>query len=116
MEWLADPAREGRGTGEAGAQASAEWIAKYLTDSALQPVNNSFFQSFNFNAGVKLVADKNRFEIVGDSARFETDRDFRPLPYSDNGEAQGEMFFWDTALSHRKNTARADTTATTALM
>lgn len=93
VEWLADPAREGRATGEPGAQASAEWIAKYLADNGLLPVNSGSFQDFDFNAGVKLVSEKNFFEIAGNSARFEIDKDFRPLSYSDNGTVEGEVVF-----------------------
>lgn len=93
VEWLADPAREGRATGETGARASAEWVAKFLVDSGLEPMNGSSFGNFDFNAGVKLVPGKNHLEIEEGNIHFEVDRDFRPLPYSDNGSAEGEVVF-----------------------
>lgn len=93
VEWLADEAREGRRTGEKGARESAEWIAEFFRQAGLQPLDGGYFQSFHFNAGVKLVPGKNRFEIAGDARRFEVDRDFRPLPFSENGSAEGEVVF-----------------------
>ena len=93
VEWLADQAREGRATGERGAQESAEWLADQLKNGGLQAVEGSFFEEFDFNAGVKLEPGKNSFEIVGSSDKYEVDRDFRPMPYSDNGSVEGEVVF-----------------------
>ena len=93
VEWLADQAREGRATGEKGARESAEWLADQLKNGGLQAVEGSFFAEFDFNAGVKLEPGKNTFEIVGSPGKYEVDRDFRPMPYSDNGSVEGEVVF-----------------------
>ena len=93
VEWLAGQARQGRATGEKGAQESAEWLAEHLKKGGLQPVEESLFEEFDFNAGVKLEQGKNSFEIVGSPNKYEVDRDFRPVPYSDSGSAEGEVVF-----------------------
>jgi Tol biopolymer transport system component len=96
VEWLADPARDGRMTGTAGAQASANWLAEYFRQAGLQSFNGNFAMPFQFNAGERVLPDKTRLEIATNSSRplrAKLDQDFRPLPFSESGGASGEVVF-----------------------
>ncbi len=99
--WLADPAREGRLTGTPGAQAAAEFLAKYFQALGLQPLGQDFFQAFEFNAGARVEADKSRLSIATDGGEksFALDQDFRPLAFSDNGAVEGDVVFAGYGLS-----------------
>ena len=48
VAWLADPAREGRGAGSQGLEASADYIAKAFEKAGLKPAGDygSYFQAF----------------------------------------------------------------------
>ena len=48
VDWLADPAREGRGAGSKGLDASADYIAKAFEKAGLKPAGDygSWFQAF----------------------------------------------------------------------
>jgi hypothetical protein len=96
VEWLADQARDGRMTGSPGAQATANWLAEYFRRAGLQSFADNFGMPFQFNAGERVVAEKTQFEIMtGRSglSHAKPDQDFRPLPFSENGEASGEVVF-----------------------
>ncbi len=101
VEWLASPEREGRRTGSAGAKASAEWLADYLKKSGLGPLWEGYFQGFEFPAGVETLAGKNRLSVEreGKVSEFSFDADFRPLPFSESGEVEGEVVFGGYGLS-----------------
>ena len=65
---------------------------------------------FQFNAGERVLAEKTRLEIMtggSRSSRAKLDQDFRPLPFSDNGEASGEVVFAGYGLVVPGETARA---------
>ncbi|HET9801046.1 MAG TPA: M28 family peptidase, partial [Chthoniobacterales bacterium] len=96
VEWLADPAREGRMTGTGGAETAAKWIGGYFRQIGLQSFGGNFQLPFQFNAGERVLPEKTQLEIAaGDSAKINAklDQDFRPLPFSENGEANGEVVF-----------------------
>jgi hypothetical protein len=96
VEWLADPARDGRMTGTAGAQVSANWLADYFRQAGLQSFSDELAIPFQFNAGERVLPDKTRLEIATNSSRplrAKLDQDFRPLPFSESGEASGEVVF-----------------------
>lgn len=94
ISWMADPAREGRLTGSAGAQATAIWLSDYFRKIGLHSFDGSFKRSFEFNAGEKVLPEKTKFEITGDHAvSGKLDQDFRPLPFSENGDANGDVIF-----------------------
>ena len=95
--WLADDAREGRMTGTPGAQAAADWAADYFQKIGLKPLGESFAEGFEFDAGVKTIDGKNALSINTKAAEF--DRDFRPITFSDSGEAEGEVVFAGYGLS-----------------
>jgi hypothetical protein len=91
VTWLAAPEREGRMTGSAGALAAAEWLAAYFRGLPLQPLGGDFLEPFEFNAGVKIVPEKNGLS-VGDKA-FVLEKDFRPLSFSDTASVEGDVVF-----------------------
>jgi Tol biopolymer transport system component len=96
VEWLAAEARDGRMTGSAGAKATANWLADYFRQAGLQSFAENFAMPFRFNAGERVLADKTRFEIIAGSSRplrALLDQDFRPLPFSESGEVNGEVVF-----------------------
>ncbi len=99
---LADDAHAGRATGSDGAKLAADWLGEYFARIGLQPLpgSKSFFHEFEFNAGERLVREKCRFEVTGAAIDGDPlDRDFRPLAFSDNGEAEGEVVFAGYGLS-----------------
>jgi Tol biopolymer transport system component len=112
VRWLADPQREGRGTGSEGAQASAEWLASYFRGLGLKPVGQAtdFFQPFEFNAGERMLPDANKLMLTLEegegtpTARKATrtmaaDVDFRPLSFTENATVEGEVVFAGYGLS-----------------
>jgi Tol biopolymer transport system component len=99
---LADDAHAGRATGSDGAKLAAEWLGEYFAKAGLQPLpdSKSFFQEFEFNAGERVIAEKSKLEVSSATAAAQAlDKDFRPLAFSDNGEAEGEVVFAGYGLS-----------------
>ncbi|MGV3531312.1 MAG: M28 family peptidase [Chthoniobacteraceae bacterium] len=106
IAWMAHPDRGGRMTGSAGAQSTADWLADYLKAAGLEPVNGSFFDTFKFNAGERLIPEKNslRTTIIPSGAapvvqEWKLDHDFRPLSFSESAGAEGEVVFAGYGLS-----------------
>ncbi len=94
VSWLADPARDGRLTGSPGAQSAASWLAEYFRQIGLHSFGENFMLPFQFNAGERVIPEKTRLEITGAQAMKATlEQDFRPLPFSKNGEANGDVVF-----------------------
>ena len=96
VQWLADEMRDGRMTGTPGARAAADWLAEYFRQAGLQSFNGNFAMPFQFNAGERVLADKTGLEITAGTSRplrAKLDQDFRPLPFSESGEASGEVVF-----------------------
>jgi Tol biopolymer transport system component len=105
VNYLASEALEGRATGSTGARLAAEYIAAQLGRAGLKPygANGHFFQPFEFTAGARVVTNANRLVVArpegqGEAA-FEVERDFRPLSFSANSEAEGEVVFVGYGLS-----------------
>ena len=96
VRWLADDAREGRMTGSAGCEASAQWIAGHFRRYGLEPGGDqgSYFQSFSAEVGIGF-GDDNALDLIGvpglDAAVM--DKDFRPLASSENGSKSGALVF-----------------------
>ncbi len=101
VEFLADDALEGRMTGSEGSKRAADYIVEHFSNLNLQPagVEGSYFQTFEFNAGSKLISDKNHFlltrkiEDSEEQLEFKVEQDFLPLSFSSNGEVEGEVVF-----------------------
>jgi len=106
---LADDAHAGRAIGSDGAKLAADWLGEYLAKSGLQPLpgQQSFFLPFEFNAGERVIAEKSKLEVTGaTNAAQVLDKDFRPLAFSDNGEAEGEVVFAGYGLSVPEGTGQ----------
>lgn len=114
VQWLADPAREGRRTGTPGAEASAQFLAEYFRGLGLKPLSSEFFSPFEFKAGERILPEKNELVATiagpvtrdnppqtfdGSTVTFELDKGFRPLALSETGEAEGDVVFAGYGLS-----------------
>ena len=105
--FLASDNLKGRMTGTEGSRKAAEYIADHLRRAGLAPFgsNETFWQEFEFNAGVKAIADRNSVTLersrgtVSDTTVFEGDSYLLPLSFTDNGEAEGEVVFAGYGLS-----------------
>jgi Tol biopolymer transport system component len=97
VEWLADEKRDGRMTGSPGAQSTAARLANYFRDAGLKSFAENFALPFQFNAGERILPEKTRLEITAGDAKTPTpaksETDFRPLAFSENGEASGDIVF-----------------------
>ncbi|MES2570202.1 MAG: M28 family peptidase, partial [Verrucomicrobiota bacterium] len=101
VEWLADPARQGRMTGTPGSLAAADFLADYLQGSGLKSFGDTYFHPFEFNAGVKMLPGRNQLAILSAEkpAAFVEETDFRPLSFSESAEVEGEVVFAGYGLS-----------------
>jgi hypothetical protein len=99
VNYLAAPRLEGRMTGSAGAQDAAEFIGLRLQRGGARAFGEqrTFFQRFEFNAGVRVLTNDNRLGIATNhgapAIAFEAAKDFRPLPFTENGTATGQIVF-----------------------
>lgn len=65
VDWLADPAREGRGVGTAGLDAAADYVAARYQDLGLKPIGGGYFQYFTANGpGDKPAQIKNVIGVI----------------------------------------------------
>ncbi len=103
--FLASEERQGRMTGSAGARQAADYIAARLQDAPLKPAgdNNTFFQKFEFNSGVRVLTNQNELVLRGDAksepVRFQVEKDFAPLSFTENQTVDGEIVFVGYGLS-----------------
>jgi Tol biopolymer transport system component/Zn-dependent M28 family amino/carboxypeptidase len=103
--FLAAEEQQGRMTGSAGARQAADYIATRLQDAQLKPAgdNNTFFQKFEFNSGVKVLREQNELVLRGDTksepVRFQIEKDFAPLSFTENQTVDGEVVFAGYGLS-----------------
>ncbi len=89
VRFLCSDALEGRLTGSIGEKLAAQYVANIFRDLGLEPAgsNGTFFQAFNFTAGVSL-GKNNLFTIKnqkGEAKNLQLDREWRPLSFSDQG-------------------------------
>jgi Tol biopolymer transport system component len=107
--WMAAPEREGRQTGTPGAATTAEWLADYFKSIGVKPLGDSYFQPFEFNAGVKLLPGKNALTANSKDGTqvFKADQQFRPLAFSDSGSAEGDVVFAGYGLSVPEHNGQA---------
>ncbi len=89
VEVLASEIMEGRLTGSHGEKLATDYVAKAFERLGLEPAGDdgSYFQPFDFTAGVSLGAD-NSLKIAGIEATVEIDRDWRPLGMSKQGNSE----------------------------
>ena len=107
IEFLADDALEGRMTGSEGAKRAAEHITAQFSQLNLKPVGDeqSYFQTFEFTAGRRIIPEENGFHITRQIhgseqvMEFRVEQDFQPLSFSRNGVVEGEVVFVGYGLS-----------------
>lgn len=92
IEYLADPALEGRGTGTRGETLATQYAADFFATNDIAPAGNdgTYFQEFEFTAGVSL-GDDNTLRANGEAIPADQ---WRPISFSKTGdiEAQGVVF------------------------
>lgn len=107
VEFLAGDALAGRMTGSEGAELAAKHIAAQFTHLNLKPVGDeaSYFQTFEFTAGRRIIPEENKFHITRQMdgseqiLEFSVEQDFQPLSFSRNGVVEGEVMFVGYGLS-----------------
>ena len=92
---LASDAYEGRGTGQAGNDRAAEYIAEQMRAYGLQPagVDGTWYQQFDVTKGKKLDKDAAALRIPGIERELKLDQDFGPFPYTAMKDATGPLAF-----------------------
>ena len=87
---LCDPAMDGRLTGTAGERRATKYVAIAFEEIGLEPAgrDGTFFQPFEFTAGVSLgTGNALRSERRGKARAYAVDADWRPLAFSKTGDA-----------------------------
>ena len=84
VKWLADDARQGRGTGTPAEREAAAWLARKFEARDLEPAGDdgTYFQDFQATVGVLLAGD-NRLSLNGRDLQVE--EDYIPFGFTDNG-------------------------------
>ena len=102
VKFLASDKLEGRRAGSKGADRAADYIRQAFRSYGLVPVgdNGSYFQRFEFVAGIKLgSSNKLSFSIAGRRSTLAVDQDFRPLGFSSSETYEGELLFAGYGIS-----------------
>lgn len=103
VAYLASEKLEGRATGSEGAKLAAEFIADQFKAAGLQPApgHNGFFHPFEFNAGVRIMTNANTLTVSAENlvGVFSVEQDFRPLSFTANSDAEGDVVFVGYGLS-----------------
>ncbi len=88
VAWLADDAREGRGIGTAGLEASSKWLAARFKETGLEPAgeNGGYFQAFDVQVAVE---PRPATAVVLDGTPVARES-FQPLSFSTNGDLTAE--------------------------
>lgn len=107
VEFLADDSLEGRMTGSKGSKLAADYIVQNFKQLNLQPAGeeDGFFQTFEFNAGSKVILEENKFHLtrhvegIEEHLEFKVEEDFLPFSFSNNGVVEAEVAFVGYGLS-----------------
>jgi hypothetical protein len=119
VKWMADPKREGRATGSPGADAAARFAASYFDAIGLKPAGEDFLLPFEFDAGVKVLPEKNRLVLRRSGSRSRRLRWTRIIVRSPSATPEKRKARWcspDTDSVFRKTVKVRATTATTEWM
>lgn len=86
VDYLCRPELAGRMTGSQGEQLATAYVAAVFDHLGLQPLGDegSWFQGFNFTAGVDL-GDHNSL-LAGDGKSYQVGTDWQPLAFSKTGD------------------------------
>ena len=93
---LADDRYEGRLTGTSAERRAARWIEARMRRAGIEPRGeHGWEQAFPFTSGVKIDRRHNALEVTvgGRTLRFEVQRDYQPLAFSENAETEGDVVF-----------------------
>lgn len=103
IKYLASDELEGRFTGTEQCRIAAEYIAKEFEKAGLEPVfNGSYFQEFPFISEIKL--GDNYCKFSGEqTVSLEAQKDFIPLPFSDNLSVESKLVFAGFGISSKEN-------------
>lgn len=102
VKYLASDQLEGRKTGSKGGEAAAQYIANEFKAYGLKPIGNdgTYFQNFDFVAGVKLGATNTlAFAAGGKTGTLVVHNDFRPLGFSSSDSFEGGLVFVGYGIS-----------------
>lgn len=94
VRYLSSSAFDGRGSGSAGLDKAANFIARQFAKAGLRPVgSNGFFQPFPVSVRSTL-GDKNSFSycLSGTGRTLDSD-EFLPFNFSGEGKADGQIVF-----------------------
>lgn len=96
VSYLASDELEGRGTGTAGNDRAADYLAREFERYGLEPAgeNGSYFQTFDVVTGVE-AGDRNRCVVAagGKTQTLDMGKDFIPYGFSMAGSASGPVVF-----------------------
>ena len=114
VEYLASDELEGRLTGSPGASLAGRYIANYFAHLGLEPAgeDGSYFQSFEFTAGVRLGASNRLTDDSG--TEFRINDEWRPLAFSKTGSiASSPLVFagYGIVAPHREDQEEYDSYA-----
>ncbi|MCI0531696.1 MAG: M20/M25/M40 family metallo-hydrolase [candidate division Zixibacteria bacterium] len=107
VSYLAGDELGGRMTGSAGAKLAAGYLAENFRRAGLKPLPGmkDYYEQFQFTSSIKLAPKQNHLEISTgenqDKSDYQVDKDFRPLSFTANGEAEGEVVFAGYGLTVR---------------
>jgi hypothetical protein len=92
VQWLADPAREGRGVGTAGLDSTVAWMEARFRALGLRPggAGGSYRQPFEVTTGVE-VGEPSAVEVPG--MRVTPGEDFQPLGFSTSATLRAPVTF-----------------------
>ncbi|MCF8368646.1 MAG: M28 family peptidase [Bacteroidales bacterium] len=93
LSYIASDEVEGRMTGSKGIKLANDYITNIFKDQGLVPLagHADFNWEFDFISEVKVIDDKNAFQI-GDKS-YELNKDFNPLASTESGMAEGPIVF-----------------------
>lgn len=96
IRYLASDELQGRAVGSPGEVMAGDYIAADFRRSGLQPLgdNGTFFQSFEFVAGVELGRENSAsVTLDGSTRQLSLGGEFRPAGFSSSGSWSGGMVF-----------------------
>ena len=102
VKYLASDELAGRRIGSKGANAAADYIADEMKSYGLKPIgdNGTYFQNFDFVAGIKLdKINSLTLSISGKAKGLTPDRDYRPLGFSSSDTYSGGIVFVGYGIS-----------------
>lgn len=102
VEFLASDSLKGRAPGSEGNNIAAKYIQDEFKSYGLKPLgeDKKYFQQFEIVTGLK-AGEKN--ELIFGDKKFEAGKDFRPLAYSADTVAEGEVVFAGYGISASDN-------------